>query len=333
MELTRNQNGGINMLYKYFTEKLTGLQGLSIEKVEENQNTIHIHCKLERKKHKCPCCGKLTNTIHDYREQVIKDIPAFGKYVFIHIKKKRYRCTCGKRFAEKNKFLPRYHRMTNRLSAYIIDKLRDAVTYTSVAREMNLSVNTVIRVFGVVDYGHKNLPSALSIDEFKGNTGGEKYQCIITDPVKKVVLDILPARTEVCLTKYFAKFSKSERENVKYFVSDMWKPFANIATAWFKNSKQIVDKYHWIRQVNWAFESVRKEEQKKFSKTHRRYFKKSRFLLLKRFDKLTDEQKQQVNIMLYASPTLSTAHFYKEDFLKILDCKDRETAKNRWQIG
>ena len=286
MELTRNQNGGINMLYEYFTEKLTGLQGLSIEKVEENQNTIHIHCKLERKKHKCPCCGKLTNTIHDYREQVIKDIPAFGKYVFIHIKKRRYRCTCGKRFAEKNKFLPSYHRMTNRLSAYIIDKLRDAVTYTSVAREMNLSVNTVIRVFGVVDYGHKNLPSALSIDEFKGNTGGEKYQCIITDPVKKVVLDILPARTEVCLTKYFAKFSKSERENVKYFVSDMWKPFANIATAWFKNSKQIVDKYHWIRQVNWAFESVRKEEQKKFRKTHRRYFKKSRFLLLKRFEKL-----------------------------------------------
>ena len=29
------------MLYKYFTEKLTGLQGLSIEKVEENHNTIH----------------------------------------------------------------------------------------------------------------------------------------------------------------------------------------------------------------------------------------------------------------------------------------------------
>lgn len=31
--------------------------------------------------------------------------------------------------------------------------------------------------------------------------------------------------------------------------------------------------------------------------------------------------------MLYASPTLSTAHFYKELFLKILDCKDRDSAK------
>ena len=84
MELTRNQNGGINMLYKYFTEKLTGLQGLSIEKVEENQNTIHIHCKLERKKHKCPCCGKLTNTIHDYREQVIRILlPLASMFSFI----------------------------------------------------------------------------------------------------------------------------------------------------------------------------------------------------------------------------------------------------------
>lgn len=327
MELTRNQNGGTNMLCKYFTEKLTGLQGISIEKVENNSNSIHIHCKLERKTHKCPCCGNHTDKIHDYREQVIKDIPAFGKKCFIHLKKRRYRCTCGKRFAENNNFLPRYHRMTKRLSAFIIDKLRSEISYIAVARELNISSNTVTRVFDTVGYAQKSLPNALSIDEFKGNTGGEKYQCIITDPVKKVVLDILPERTEAYLTKYFAKFSKSERENVNYFVSDMWKPFANIASVWFKNSTQVVDKYHWIRQINWAFENVRKEEQKNFSKSHRRYFKKSRMLLLERFDKLSDEQKQQVNIMLYASPTLSTAHFYKEEFLKILYCKDRESAK------
>ena len=58
-----------------------------------------------------------------------------------------------------------------------------------------------------------------------------------------------------------------------------------------------------------------------------KYFKNSRKLLIKRFDYLFDEQKQQVNIMLYASPTLSSAHFYKEEFLKILDCKDRDSAK------
>ena len=316
------------MLYKHFTEKILGLQDLEIEKVEEIDNSIHLYCHIERKAHKCPVCGVMTDKIHDYRWQIIKDIPAFGKLFYIHIKKRRYRCSCGKRFAEKNTFLPRYHRMTNRLSAYIIDKLRSEVSFSNVAREVNLSVSTVIRVFDLVSYSPQKLPDALAIDEFKGNTNSEKYQCILTDPVNKVVLDILPKRYESYLTKYFNSFSREERSRVKYFVSDMWKPYSNISSVWFKNATQIVDKYHWIRQVIWAFEAVRKQEQKKFSKSHRIYFKKSRMLLLKRFHFLSDEQKQQVNIMLYASATLSSAYFFKEDFLKILDCKDRVSAKN-----
>ena len=59
------------MLYKYFTEKLLGLQDVDIEKVEEIDNSIHINCRLKRKPHKCPCCGKLTDKVHDYREQPI----------------------------------------------------------------------------------------------------------------------------------------------------------------------------------------------------------------------------------------------------------------------
>ncbi len=82
-----------------------------------------------------------------------------------------------------------------------------------------------------------------------------------------------------------------------------------------------------------GFEAVRKQEQKKFSKSHRRYFKKSRQLLIKRFDSLSDEQKQQVNIMIYASPTLSTVHFYKEDFSKFLILKTEILLKLLCLIG
>ena len=88
------------MLYKHFTEKILGLQDILIENIKNTDNTIHVYCKLERKLHKCPCCGNFTDKIHDYRVQVIKDIPAFGKKCFIHLKKRRYRCSCGKRFAE-----------------------------------------------------------------------------------------------------------------------------------------------------------------------------------------------------------------------------------------
>ena len=315
------------MLNNKFIEKLLELQDVNVNKIENFENEKIIHCKLKIKPHKCPVCGEMTTSIHDYREQKIKDIPAFGKNVIICLKKRRYRCKCGKRFQEENSFIPKYHRMTNRLSAYIIDQLRNEYSFTSVSKSVNLSVSTVIRVFDIVSYPKAKISDVLAIDEFKGNTGHEKYNCILTDPENGLVLDILPKRYGYYLTEYFNSFSRSDRENVKYFISDMWKTYSDTAAVWFKNATQVVDKYHWIRQVIWAFENVRKQEQKKLSKTHRKYFKHSRALLLKRFDFLSDEQKQSVNIMLYASPTLSLAHALKESFLKILECKNREEAK------
>ena len=321
-------NGEPNMLYKHFTEKLLGLQGLNITNIEENEKSILIYAEMERKEHHCISCGTATNTVHDYREQVIKDFPAFGKLVSIVIRKRRYRCKhCGKRFFETNSFLPRYHRMTNRLSAFVIDKLRDERSFTSVAKEVNLSVTTVIRIFDTVSYPKAELTEAISIDEFKGNTWGEKYQCILTDPVNKRVLDILPERYKPYLTSYFKQYPKETRNRVTYFVSDMWRTYSDISDVWFKNATQVIDKYHWIRQAIWAFENVRKEEQKKLSPKLKKYFKRSKSLLIKRYDSLEEEQKQQVNVMLYYSVNISKAYFYKEEFLKILSTKDTESAK------
>ena len=321
-------NGGPNMLYKHFTEKLLGLQGLNITNIEENEKNIIIYAEMERKEHNCISCGTATNPVHDYREQVIKDIPAFGKLVSIVLRKRRYRCKhCGKRFFETNSFLPKYHRMTIRLCAFVIDKLRDERSFTSVAKEVNLSVSTVIRIFDVISYPKPELSNSLSIDEFKGNTWGEKYQCILTDPVNKVVLDILPERYKPYLTRYFKGFTRAERDSVEYFVSDMWRTYSDVSDVWFKNATQVVDKYHWIRQAIWAFENVRKEEQKKLSTNLRKYFKRSKSLLIKRYDSLEEEQKQQVNVMLYYSVNISRAYFYKEKFLKILNSKDVESAK------
>lgn len=311
------------MLYKHNTEKLLGLQDAKIEKVEETEGCIQIYLTIERKVAKCPCCGAATSTVHDYRIQKVKDIPAFGKQVYIFLRKRRYRCSCGKRFQEKNPFLPKYHRMTSRLVSFIINELREVRSYKSVAKATNVSISTVIRIFDLVQYGRPALPEVLSIDEFKGNTGAEKYQCILTDPANGRVLDILPKRHEIHLISYFKDL---KRDSVKFFVSDMWKVYTNFACTYFKNAIQIIDKYHFIRQAVWAFEAVRKQEQKRFSDERRRYFKRSKSLLTKRFDSLSDDGKAQVNVMLYASSALNTAHFLKEEFFKVLDANNRSDA-------
>ncbi len=319
------------MPYTNFTEKLLGLQDVIITNIKDDVKTIKIFVKLEVKEQHCPCCGKTTRTIHDYRRQVIKDIPILGKNVELIYRKRRYRCPhCGKRFAEKNSFLPRYHRVTGRLVEYICEKLREVYSFSSLARELSLSISTIIRYFDLISYGTPtSLPNVIAIDEFKGNADNEKYLAIITDPENGIVLDILPTRHNYYLSHYFSQYTPDERSDVNIFISDMWKIYADISSIFFKEATYVVDKYHWIRQVIWAFENVRKSEQKKFSSSHRRYFKRSKSLLKKRFDSLNEEQKTQVNVMLYASPTLSRAYSYKEDFLNILNCKSRADAQKK----
>jgi transposase len=325
MELQSPLGGLSNMFCHYSIEKLIGLQDLEVKNIETFDSEIYVHCNLKRKPHKCPVCGCHTDRIHDYRTQIIKDCPIFGKKLFIVLSKRRYVCSCGKRFYENVSFLPKYHRMTHRLIENVLYELRSTASFTDVAKRFNLSVSTVIRIFDFVSFSKPKLPDVIAIDEFKGNTWGEKYQCIITDPVNHKVLDILPNRLSYQLSSYFKQFSN--RNEVQFFISDMWKTYADMSETFFKNAKPVVDKYHWIRQVFWAFERVRKDIQKDFSKKYRIYFKRSKKLLMKRYSNLKDEQQQQVNLMLSLSPTLGSAYFLKEDFLKVLDCKDRSKAK------
>ena len=78
------------------------------------------------------------------------------------------------------------------------------------------------------------------------------------------------------MVEYFKSLDKSKRMNVKYFSCDMNKTFIDIAKTYFPNAKIVVDRYHFIRQVYWALENVRKNVQKSMSKTLRRYYKRSR---------------------------------------------------------
>ena len=126
--------------------------------------------ELPRKLHICACYQNKTDKIHDYRNQVIKDIPAFGKPTVLILRKRRYICPeCGKRFFEKNPWLPRYHRATSRLVGYIFHRLSDVHSFTPVAKETSLSVSTIIRFFDIVGALKVVMSKVLSIDEFKGN--------------------------------------------------------------------------------------------------------------------------------------------------------------------
>jgi len=261
------------------------------------------------KAHICPVCGSSTKRVHDYRMQTIKDLPFQLKHCYLILRKRRYACSCGKRFYENYSFLPRYFQRTSRLTSFIAAALHDTRSISSIASSCNVSTATVNRILDTISFDKPSIPTVLSIDEFKGNADGEKYQCILVNPVKHSVLDILPARSQALLVSYFRKIPKSERYRVKFFVCDMWKPYTDLAETFFPNATIVIDKYHFIRQVTWAIENVRKRIQKTMPAALRKYYKHSRSLIISKYGKLYGDKRKECDLMLLYNDNLRLAHY------------------------
>lgn len=317
------------MLYQDYTTKLLDMEHMNVKGIENLSDRLILHVEMKRRPANCPCCGMPTDTIHDYRIQTVKDSPIQGKTVHWQYRKRRYRCTnCGKRFYEKNWLLPKWHRLTNRLALQVIQRLQEKVSRKDLSKEFNVSESTVCRWMNLTECGKPNdLPNVVSIDEFKGNVGGEKFQCILTAPTEKRVLDILPDCKERHIYEYLQRFKN--RDQVQFFVSDMRKEYIAMAKHLFPNAKIVIDKFHVVRYCTWAVENVRKRVQKGLHPDERKYFKRSRTLLLLRKDKLKDNGKETVIRMLRFHKDLANAYLLKEKFYAFMTSENSLAARER----
>ena len=140
--------------------------------------------------------------------------------------------------------------------------LNQTLNVSSVARYLGISSSSIFRRLNDVKFPKPSiLPHVLSIDEFKGNANGEKFQAILTDPKNHKIFDILPSRTQYKLKEYLLNYKN--RKDVRYFIMDMNYIYREIAETFFPNANIIIDRFHVVRYVTWALENVRKRIQKK----------------------------------------------------------------------
>lgn len=101
-----------------------------------------------------------------------------------------------------------------------------------------------MRILNKISYPRPSLPRVLSIDEFKGNAEGVEFQCILTDSVRKRVLDILPSRKSEILLAYFLQYPLEQRKRVEHLVRNMSHLFRDVLSSCFPNAKIVMDKFH-----------------------------------------------------------------------------------------
>ena len=318
------------MLQDNYTQDLPLFKGVTVKYFRENEEKEGYEAFIEMpvKEHCCPHCGYTTTYIKDYRLQKVKDLSLAGKPLNVTIRKRRYICKeCNSTFTEDNPYIKRYCHFPQRFYLEAIKETSDLQSFSAIARRMGASVTSIIRWFDNINYPKAELPSCIAIDEFKGNAGGEKFQCNLADPVKHKIIDILPNRDSEDLYKHFLEYPYEKRAKVKKVVMDLSTLFRSVAKKIFPEAKIIADKFHVIRVVTNSLENTRKRIQKEFHDAKRKWFKRSRRLLLKQEYKLTDEDKIELNRMLNSSPELEKAWLLKEKFYEIFRKETRAEAK------
>ena len=235
----------------------------------------HIFIEQKKRTHICPNCGKETSRVHDYRYRKIKHQYNLGNRCILHYKRRRYVCSeCKKRFPENNSFVEAHHKISIHTKKLILTEYKLKQSVKDIGTRLNISFHTIMRhVNRHIKPERVTLPSIISIDEFKNLSEGDgKYAFLIVNPIDGSLIDVLPNRRKHNLIAYFSRIPIEERKKVKYVIADLWAPYRDLTATIFPNAKLIADKYHYIRQLYWALQAVRKRIMKQQQKGSIEYY-------------------------------------------------------------
>lgn len=243
----------------------------------------------------CPKCGTCYDEKiekHGFKESLIK-IPSVSKLdTYLSLNKQRYYCNhCNRTFTCTTDVVNYGCNISNNTKHSIAVDLIKKRSEKDIAIDNNVSPNTVERVIdSYYELDSKvykgTLPQVLSFDEFKSvksADGAMSFQ--ICNGKNGKIIDIVEDRKLNNLMKYFSRYSRKSRMNVKAIIIDMYTPYITLIQTMFPNALIVIDKFHLVDLISRSLNKTRiklmKKDKENYNKL-KRYWKnilKSRFEL------------------------------------------------------
>ncbi|WP_100397874.1 ISL3 family transposase [Bacillus sp. FJAT-44742] len=301
-------------MYMHFIMNIPGFEEMIIKKTETIGDSFHLHVEMERKAQRCPDCGKRTKRVHDYRTQKVQHLKMFERNTYVFYRKRRYACSCGKRFAESTRFVQRYQRHSVEWNQAFGLRIIQGKNFKDTAQQFRTSASTAMRRFDAISSPMfrevTELPGVIAIDEYKGDTDQGKFQVIIANGKTGEPLDILPDRKVETVKQYLRR----KGNKVEMVVMDMSYPFKSAVQKALGNPVIIADRFHFCRYVFWALDRVRRRVQKDFHEYDRKKCKRMKHVFNKRYEALSEKQHWYLERYLGLSEELRSAYRLKEMF-------------------
>jgi transposase len=146
------------------------------------------------------------------------------------------------------------------------------------------------------------------------------------------MLNIIEGHSERKLKRFWRWFGKDRAALITHVVVDMCRTFEKSFRAHCgKGLKIIYDKFHVVRHLNDALNTVRKSELSKALGHFKKTLSGKKFVLLARRARVRGKAREALNAILAASPRLYKAHLLKESFGHLWDYCYKGCALKFWE--
>lgn len=304
------------------------------QKIEDGTLLILANGIVDAPK-QCPACGNAPLYKHGKRKYQYADTPMHGKPVKVEIERQRYRCNaCGTVVTPDIPSLDDKRVATRRLVEYIQGRCFGA-TFTLLARETGLVVNTVKAIameYAELLENHSNLdtPRLMGLDEVK--IAGD-YRTVFANLEMKTLFEIYEKRTLSRIRDFFKNLK--DKEKVEWVVADMWEPCKVVLGEQLPDARRVIDRFHVVCMASDAHEKIRIDLQKPMSKEDRLFMKKGiRWSPPRGPDNRSNRDWEIIEHIRQNYPKLALAFDLKEEFFRIYECKTRaegEDAYDKWK--
>jgi transposase len=252
--------------------------------------------------------------------------------VYLEFESRRVHCKdCGNVKTERFDFLADNPFYTKRFAWHIGRRCRGS-SIKDVANEFKLDWQTVKALdkqYMAEQLKRAGMPStrAIGIDEIsirKGHT----YRIVVSDLIRRRPLWFGGEdRSEASMKQFFEAFGARKSAKIELAVMDMWKPFRTATVACAPNAAIVFDKFHIMRHLGVALDTVRKSEYARLSEQDRGYIKGQKYTLLSNRENLNLEGRTALKQLLKANKRLNTAYLLKESFGQLWDYQQEGWAR------
>ena len=273
---------------------------LETKKVKGVETRI-IHAYLTYEVHKCPICKQKECVIKWNWKRNCKIISTkVANYnTIIFLDKQRFKCKhCNHTFIATSTLVDKFCNISNNTKLSIKLDLMNKISEKDIAKRNNVSHNTVNRIIDSISNKKVlpgTLPSIINIDEFKAtkNVQGKMAFHIINNRTGKT-FDIIESRKSNFLIKYFMRFPRRQRLDVKFIILDMFEPYYLLLKKIFPNAILITDKFHVVALASNALKNTRVKCMKKDKKNYNKL--KHYWKLIQKFEDDLDRNNKKYSI-------------------------------------